>query len=485
MAKRGGLGQRGLDLLISVSPGAGKAEQQESESTGKTVTGSKAADKAKDAGSKGKAGSSKKSAGSKTAKKPASSSAGKTGTSKTSKTPKKAATGKSAAAGSGKTSGTAGTGTKTVQGRKKTVSEVNQAEAARTEAVRTEETMTEVAAAISESVVTNIENTENIVNESIKSENINTDIAVEAVSDLPDPDEVLSPEEEPIAAGKSSSEFDGSAAQVSNEPLMVPISQIEPNRGQPRRNFDEDSLQELADSIRQFGVIQPLIVQKKEDYYEIIAGERRWRASKIAGLRKLPVIVKEYTPRQVMEISLIENIQREDLNPIEEANAYRRLMEEYHLRQDEVAERVSRSRAAVANSVRLLNLDQRVQDMVVSEMLTTGHARALLALSDPEVQYTTAQRVFDEKLSVREVERLVRQLNAGPAAPVKSAVSDTLRAVYDGMTEQMRASLGTKVSIHPRSPQKGRIEIEYYSSDELDRLFALLQNPGSVSGDRG
>ena len=480
MAKRGGLGQRGLDLLISVSPGAGKAEQQESESTGKTVTGSKAADKAKDAGSKGKAGSGKKSAGSKTAKKPASSAACKTGTSKTSKTPKKAVTGKSAAAGSGKTSGTAGTGTKTVQGRKKTVSEVNQAEAARTDA-----TMTEVAAAISESVVTNVENTENIVNESIKSENINTDIAAGAVSDLPDPDEVLSPEEEPIAAGKSSSEFDGSAAQVSNEPLMVPISLIEPNRGQPRRNFDEDSLQELADSIRQFGVIQPLIVQKKEDYYEIIAGERRWRASKIAGLRKLPVIVKEYTPRQVMEISLIENIQREDLNPIEEANAYRRLMEEYHLRQDEVAERVSRSRAAVANSVRLLNLDQRVQDMVVSEMLTTGHARALLALSDPEVQYTTAQRVFDEKLSVREVERLVRQLNSGPAAPAKSAVSDTLRAVYDGMTEQMRASLGTKVSIHPRSPQKGRIEIEYYSSDELDRLFALLQNPGSVSGDRG
>ena len=270
---------------------------------------------------------------------------------------------------------------------------------------------------------------------------------------------------------------------MSGEPLQIAIDQIEPNRSQPRKNFEEDALQELADSIRQFGVIQPLIVQKKEDYYEIIAGERRWRAARIAGLKKLPAIVKEYTPREVMEISLIENIQREDLNPIEEASAYRHLMEEYHLRQDEVAQRVSRSRAAIANSVRLLNLDQRVQDMVVSEMLTTGHARALLSIADPELQYSTAQRVFDEKMSVREVEKEVRKLLESPKPARKPAVSDILRTVYAGMEEEMKAYLGTKVTIAAKSPQKGKIEIEYYSSDDLDRLCAILKMP--VSEARG
>ena len=257
--------------------------------------------------------------------------------------------------------------------------------------------------------------------------------------------------------------------------LRVSIDLIEPNRSQPRKNFDEDSLQELADSIRQFGVIQPLIVQKKDDYYEIIAGERRWRASRIAGLKKLPVIVKDYTAKEVMEISLIENIQREDLNPIEEAAAYKKLMEEYGLHQDEVAQRVSRSRAAIANAVRLLNLDQRVQDMVVSEMISTGHARALLALTDPELQYSTAQKVFDEKMSVREVEKLVRRLLDGPRPERKPAVSETLLTVYAGMEEAMKSSLGTKVSISPKNAQKGKIEIEYYSSDELDRLCELLK----------
>ena len=238
----------------------------------------------------------------------------------------------------------------------------------------------------------------------------------------------------------------------------------------------------FIDSIKQFGVIQPLIVQKKDDYYEIIAGERRWRASRIAGLKKIPVIVKDYSDKEAMEISLIENIQREDLNPIEEAFAYKRLMEEYDLRQDEVAQRVSRSRAAIANSVRLLNLDQRVQDMVVSEMLTTGHARALLAITDPEVQYETAQKVFDEKMSVREVERLVRKLQEGPRPEKKPPVSDTLMTVYEGMEEAMKMSLGTKVKISPKSAQKGRIEIEYYSAEDLDRLCDLLKTPQNQTG---
>ncbi len=268
----------------------------------------------------------------------------------------------------------------------------------------------------------------------------------------------------------------------SGEPVMVPISMVEPNREQPRRNFDEDALQELAESIRQFGIIQPLIVQERDGYYEIIAGERRWRAARIASLKEVPVIIREYTPREVMEISLIENIQREDLNPIEEAGAYRRLMEEFSLKQDEVAERVSKSRAAIANSVRLLNLDQRVQDMIVAQMLSTGHARALLAITDPEQQYLTAQKVFDEKLTVRDVEKLVRKMNEAPAVSVKKPISDALQAIYANLAEQMKSALGTKVIIAPRSAQKGKIEIEYYSADELDRLCTLLNNIDTGEG---
>ena len=264
--------------------------------------------------------------------------------------------------------------------------------------------------------------------------------------------------------------------QALSGPVMVPLSQVEPNRAQPRKNFDEDALQELAESVRQYGIIQPLIVQKKDGYYEIIAGERRWRAARIASLKEVPVIIRDYTPREVMEISLIENIQREDLNPIEEAAAFRRLIEEYSLKQDEVAERVSKSRAAIANSVRLLNLDERVQQMVIAEMISTGHARALLALTDPEEQFQTAQRVFDEKLTVRDVEKLVRKKNEAPSAPVKKQISDALAAVYADLSEQMKSTLGTKVSILPKSAQKGRIEIEYYSSDELDRLCTLLNS---------
>lgn len=182
------------------------------------------------------------------------------------------------------------------------------------------------------------------------------------------------------------------------------ITKVEPNREQPRKNFDEDALQELADSIKQFGLLQPILVQDRKDYYEIIAGERRWRAAKLAGLKEVPVIIRNYTEQEIVEISLIENIQREDLNPIEEAQAYKRLLTEFHLKQDEVAERVSKSRAAVTNSIRLLKLNEEVQRMVVDEMISTGHARALLAVENPEEQYNLAQRIFDEKLSVRDVE---------------------------------------------------------------------------------
>ena len=192
--------------------------------------------------------------------------------------------------------------------------------------------------------------------------------------------------------------------------FMVKLSQVEPNRKQPRKQFDEDALLELAESIKQFGVLQPLLVQKKDDYYEIIAGERRWRASKLAGVKEIPVIVKNFSEQEAVEISLIENIQRENLNPIEEAAAYKRLMEEFHLKQDTIAERVAKSRTAVTNSMRLLKLDERVQQMLIDEMLTTGHARALLSIENKELQYSTAVKVFDEKLSVRETEKLVKEV---------------------------------------------------------------------------
>ena len=400
MPKRGGLGQRGIDLLISASPGAAD----------KSGADEKTAAKGKSSANKGRS----------------SASAGKSRSKSPAKTTGKAAS-KTAGRKSVKNSAESTDSTKRV--------------------LQEESAVYDIA----------------------KAAGIDADSAEIAKN----------------AAGTEGTESAASVVSqtvIKNEPLEVSIDLVEPNREQPRKNFDDDALQELADSIRQFGVIQPLIVQKKNDYYEIIAGERRWRASRLAGLKKIPVLVKDYTDKEAMEISLIENIQREDLNPIEEAFAYKKLMEEYHLRQDEVAQRVSRSRAAIANSVRLLNLDQRVQDMVVSEMLTTGHARALLAITDPEVQYETAQKVFDEKMSVREVERLVRKLQEGPRPEKKPPVSDTLMTVYAGMEEAMKMSLGTKVTISPKSAQKGRIEIEYYSAEDLDRLCDLLKTPQNQTG---
>lgn len=254
--------------------------------------------------------------------------------------------------------------------------------------------------------------------------------------------------------------------------VKVKINKVEPNREQPRKKFDEEALQELADSIKQFGVLQPLIVQERKDYYEIIAGERRWRAAKLAGLKEIPVVIRKMSDQEIVEISLIENIQREDLNPIEEAIAYRRLLTEFQLKQEEVAERVSKSRTAVTNSMRLLKLDERVQQMVVDEMLTTGHARALLAIEDSDLQFETANRIFNEKLSVREVEKLVK--NIGKEKPVKKEENPQQKAVFQDLEEKMKAALGTKVSINRKNDQKGKIEIEYYSIEELERLMEIL-----------
>lgn len=255
---------------------------------------------------------------------------------------------------------------------------------------------------------------------------------------------------------------------------IVKISMVGPNREQPRKAFEEDALLELADSIKQFGVLQPVLVQKKDDFYEIIAGERRWRAAKMAGLKEIPVIIKEFTDLEVVEVSLIENIQRENLNPIEEAQAFKRLLDEFHLKQDEIAEKVSKSRTAITNSMRLLKLDERVQQMVIDEMLTTGHVRALLAIGDQEKQYTLAMQIFDQKLSVRETERMIRNIVEPKVKPQKK-VDIAAAAIYEGLEERMKNILGTKVSIHRRSKHKGQIEIEYYSDQELERILDLIQ----------
>jgi len=262
-----------------------------------------------------------------------------------------------------------------------------------------------------------------------------------------------------------------------NGAVMMNINKVEPNREQPRKKFDEDALLELSESIKQFGVLQPLLVTKRDDYYEIIAGERRWRAAKLAGVKEVPVIVKKLTEQEIMIISLLENIQREDLNPIEEAQGYKRLIEEFNLKQDEVAEQVSKSRTAVTNAMRLLKLNEKVQQMLIDEMLTTGHARALLAIDDQEKQYEVAQRIFDEKLSVRDTEKLVKNIqNEKPDAPLTGKKIDPqLLAVYRDLEEQMKALLGTKVFINPKDDKKGKLEIEYYSQDELDRIIDLIR----------
>ena len=261
-------------------------------------------------------------------------------------------------------------------------------------------------------------------------------------------------------------------AKLEGDVVKVKISKVEPNREQPRKHFDEDALHDLAESIKQVGLLQPILVQDRKDYYEIIAGERRWRASNIAGLKEVPVIIKNFTEQEIVEIALIENIQREDLNPIEEAQAYKRLLTEFNLKQDEVAERVSKSRTAVTNSIRLLKLCDEVQQMVIEDMITTGHARALLAIEDPEQQYILAQKVFDEKLSVRDIEKLVK--NLGKTKVKKEEKNKQLDAIYQQMEEILKEKLSTKVVITGKENGAGKIEIEFFSHEELDRLLDLM-----------
>ncbi|MDF2586781.1 MAG: spo0J [Anaerocolumna sp.] len=262
---------------------------------------------------------------------------------------------------------------------------------------------------------------------------------------------------------------------VSRETL-ININDIEPNKGQPRKRFDEDAIQELADSIKQYGIIQPLILQKKGKYYIIVAGERRWRAARVAGLKQVPAIIKDYSPQEIMEIALIENIQREDLNPIEEAIAYQNLIKEFNLKQDEVAERVSKSRVAVTNSMRLLKLDDRVQQMLIDGMISSGHARTLLAIEDTNLQYQAAMKVFDEKLSVRETEKLIKNILSEKEAKNEVAITKEDIFIYKDIEERIKKIMGTKVNIKKKNNDNGKIEIEYYSTDELERIIELFES---------
>ena len=277
---------------------------------------------------------------------------------------------------------------------------------------------------------------------------------------------------------KTTPEVTGESNEKAVEGIFVNINKVEPNREQPRRNFDEDALVELSESIKQFGVLQPLLVQDRKDYYEIVAGERRWRAAKIAGLKEVPVIIKDLTEQEKAEISLIENIQREDLNPIEEAVAYKKLLTEFNLKQDELAERVSKSRTAITNSMRLLKLNDRVQEMVIAGRLTTGHARALLGIEDAERQIEAAEEGADNKLNVRDTEKLVKKVQQEKERPGEKTDTKTdskLDAIYHDLEESMKAILGTKVAIHQKEEKKGKIEIEYYSMEELDRIIDLIR----------
>ena len=258
--------------------------------------------------------------------------------------------------------------------------------------------------------------------------------------------------------------------------LMVKVTSIEPNREQPRKDFNEEAMGELAESMKVYGVLQPLLVQKKGDYYEIIAGERRWRAAKLAGLKEVPVVIREYTKQQTMEIALIENVQREDLNPIEEAKAYQRLIQEFELKQEEIAARVGKSRVTITNSMRLLKLDDRVQEMLIQNQITGGHARALLTVEDGELQYKLAGKIIAENLSVREIEKIVKSLSKKKNPKEKNVEDESLALIFRDLEERMKSAMGTKVSINRKDKNKGRVEIEYYSESELERIVELIES---------
>ena len=282
---------------------------------------------------------------------------------------------------------------------------------------------------------------------------------------------------------KAKAKAEAKAAEEMDEKgriLMLKLDLVQPNKEQPRKTFDEEKINELAESIKNYGVLQPLLVQKNDSFYEIIAGERRWRAAKAAGLKEVPAVLKEYSKQEAMEISLIENVQRADLNPIEEALGYRQLIDEFGLTQEEIAVRVAKSRTAITNTMRLLKLDEQIQNMLVQGVITSGHARALLSLEDAQMQLKAAKEILDKKLSVRETERLVKRLQKEASGEKKEEKKkdETLALIYQNLEDRMKSVMGTKVSIHNKDKNKGRIEIEYYSEAELERIVEMIESIG-------
>ena len=282
---------------------------------------------------------------------------------------------------------------------------------------------------------------------------------------------------------KAKAKAEAKAAEEMDEKgriLMLKLDLVQPNKEQPRKTFDEEKINELAESIKNYGVLQPLLVQKNDSFYEIIAGERRWRAAKAAGLKEVPAVLKEYSKQEAMEISLIENVQRADLNPIEEALGYRQLIDEFGLTQEEIAVRVAKSRTAITNTMRLLKLDEQIQNMLVQGVITSGHARALLSLEDTQMQLKAAKEILDKKLSVRETERLVKRLQKEASGEKKEEKKkdETLALIYQDLEDRMKSVMGTKVSIHNKDKNKGRIEIEDYSEAELERIVEMIESIG-------
>ncbi len=257
---------------------------------------------------------------------------------------------------------------------------------------------------------------------------------------------------------------------------MIDIKKIQRNADQPRKDFNEDALEELADSIRQFGVLEPLVVVDRGSYYMIVVGERRWRAAMKAGLKEVPASVQDLTDQEIVEIALIENLQREDLNEIEEALTYKRLMDEFHMKQDEIANRVSKSRTAITNSIRLLKLCEPVQRMIIDDKISSGHARAIISIDDPDKQLEIAETIFDQRLSVREVEKLIRKLSKKEDKKKEPKIDKSLLAIYSDIEENLKQHLSTKVAIVPSSKNAGagRLEIDFYSHEDLERLMNLL-----------
>ena len=282
---------------------------------------------------------------------------------------------------------------------------------------------------------------------------------------------------------KAKAKAEAKAAEEMDEKgriLMLKLDLVQPNKEQPRKTFDEEKINELAESIKNYGVLQPLLVQKNDSFYEIIAGERRWRAAKAAGLKEVPAVLKEYSKQEAMEISLIENVQRADLNPIEEALGYKQLIDEFGLTQEEIAVRVAKSRTVITNTMRLLKLDEQIQNMLVQGVITSGHARTLLSLEDTQIQLKAAKEILDKKLSDRETERLVKRLQKEASGEKKEEKKkdETLALIYQDLEDRMKSVMGTKVSIHNKDKNKGRIEIEYYSEAELERIVEMIESIG-------